>query len=159
MGRCRRKRDIDSPPWVEAFHKKNLILTHCMLTAWWLNILDGLGNYIILPGEMEQLLVMTIYLATLGYANAACRLNNPSYILGIIQILTHPTYLRGSHRMPRHPMALSGTNTKESPITFYTSTGYTIWDSGWTHSIKPYFDLYTEYHHLEEGYITRVNGI
>ena len=36
---------------------------------------------------------------------------------------------------------------------------YTLWDSGCTHYINPYFDIYKEYNPLEKGYDTEVNGI
>ena len=58
-----------------------------------------------------------------------------------------------------NPMSFSGTKNQESLIKFDTSTRYKLWDSGCTHSVNPYFDLYTEYHPLEEGYMKRVNGI
>ena len=36
---------------------------------------------------------------------------------------------------------------------------YRIWDSIYTHSINPYFELYTKYKPLEKGDNTKVNGI
>ena len=36
---------------------------------------------------------------------------------------------------------------------------YTLWDSGFTHSINHYFDLYTKYKPLYKGGDTEVNGI
>ena len=112
MGRCRRKRWIYSHPCLEASPKENLILTHYMLTAWWIKCLDGLGNYIIFPGSMEQLLVMTTNLNTLGYTYATRRLKKPPDILGILQRITHPLYPRERHRMPRHHMTFSRTNNQ-----------------------------------------------
>ena len=52
-----------------------------------------------------------------------------------------------------------GTNNQEVPTSFYTSTRYTIWDSGCTHYINPYFEIYTQYKPLEKGYDAEVNGI
>ena len=43
--------------------------------------------------------------------------------------------------------------------TLYTSTRYNLWDSGCTHPINLYFELYTEYKPLEKGDDTVVNGI
>ena len=36
---------------------------------------------------------------------------------------------------------------------------YMLWDSGFTHFINPYFELYTHYKPLEKGDDTEVNGI
>ena len=112
MGGCRHKKERYYPTYLEAYHKKNLILTHYMLIAWWLNILDWQGHYTIHPGSMEQLLLMTKNLTTLGYTYAAPMIKKPPEILGIVQILTHPPDTRGRHRTPRHNMAFSGTNTQ-----------------------------------------------
>ena len=60
---------------------------------------------------MEKLLVMTTNLTTMGYTYAAHRLNNPSYILGVLQRLAHPPGPIGNQRTPRHPMAFSGTKS------------------------------------------------
>ena len=34
-----------------------------------------------------------------------------------------------------------------------------LWDSGFTHFINPYFELYTHYKPLEKGDDTEVNGV
>ena len=60
---------------------------------------------------------------------------------------------------PRHSIEFSGTKYQEAPIKFYTSTRYTLCESEGTPYVNPYFDLYTEYHVLEGGDNTRVNGI
>ena len=36
-----------------------------MFSMWWLNLLNGLGQYVILPGGIEQVLVMTNNIITL----------------------------------------------------------------------------------------------
>ena len=61
---------------------------------------------------MEQLLVMTTNLNTLGYTYATRRLKKPPDILGILRRLTHPLDPRGSHRTPRHTMTFSVTSTQ-----------------------------------------------
>ena len=38
---------------------------HYMVSVWWLNLLNGLGQYFILPGDIEQVLVMTNNIITL----------------------------------------------------------------------------------------------
>ena len=85
----------------------------------------------------------------LGYTDAYHRLKKPPEIIVIIQIIAHPLDTIGRHSKQRHLMALSGTNTQEYPITFDTSTGYTLWESGLNHSVNPYFHLYIEYYPLE----------
>ena len=90
---------------------------------------------------MEKLMVMMKNLTNLGYTYSDISLKKPPDILGIIQRLTHLLDPRGRHRTSRHIMAFSGTNTQESPIKFDTSTGYTLWDSGFNHYINPHFDL------------------
>ena len=74
--------------------------------------LNGLGHYIIGPGAMGQLLVMTTNLTNPGYTYANRRIKKPPDILGIIQRLTHPPDPIGRHRTPSHPMELSVTNTQ-----------------------------------------------
>ena len=49
-----------------SFPKENLILMHYMLSAWWLHLMYGLGHYVIHPGAIEQVLVMTKNIMTLG---------------------------------------------------------------------------------------------
>ena len=56
-------------------------------------------------------------------------------------------------------MAFYGSNDQEGPTTFDTSTQYTIWDSGCTHSINPLFELYTHYKPLEKGDNKEFSGI
>ena len=98
---------------------------------------------------MEKLMVMKENLTTLGYIYASCGHKKPPDTLGILQRLTHPTDPRLRRMTPRHTMKFYGTNTQEYTITFDTSTRYTLWDLGCTHSVNYYFDLYTEYHPLE----------
>ena len=47
--------------------KKNLILNHYMISAWWLNMMDGTEHYVIHPGAIENLLTMANNLITFGY--------------------------------------------------------------------------------------------
>ena len=50
-------------------------------------------------------------------------------------------------------------NNQEGPTTFDTFTRYMLWDSGCTKSVYPYFEIYTQYKHLEKGDDTEVNDI
>ena len=45
MGGNRRTREGDDSLCLRAFPKENPILAYYILGAWWLNLLDGLGNY------------------------------------------------------------------------------------------------------------------
>ena len=60
---------------------------------------------------------------------------------------------------PILPTLFSGTNNQEGPTKFDTSMWYMLWYSGCTHSINPYFELYTHYKPLEKGDDTEVNGV
>ena len=66
MGGCRRTRERDDSQHIRAFPEKNLILTHYMLSVWWFHLLFTLGNYVIQPGVIELVLVMTKSITTLG---------------------------------------------------------------------------------------------
>ena len=56
---CIKTRRLDDPPHIKVFPKKNFILAHCMLRAWWLHLLAELGHYVIRSENIEQLLVIT----------------------------------------------------------------------------------------------------
>ena len=53
----------------------------------------------------------------------------------------------------------AGLNNQEVSNIFGTSTWYTIWDSGFTNPINPYFGIYTKYKPLDKRENTEVNGI
>ena len=50
---------------------------HYILSAWWFNLLDGLGHYAIHPGAVARIRVMINNITTLGYTYAKRRLKNP----------------------------------------------------------------------------------
>ena len=50
VGGNMRMREVHDSLCLRAFPKDNIILTHYMLSAWWLHITDGLLHYIICPG-------------------------------------------------------------------------------------------------------------
>ena len=70
-------REVYDPLCLRSFPEENLILTHYMLSALWLNLLDGLGHYVILPGAIGQVLATTNNIMTLGYTYAKQRLKKP----------------------------------------------------------------------------------
>ena len=59
---------------------------HYMLSAWWIHLMAVLGNYIICPGVIEQVVVMNINLTTLGHTYSIFRINK---IPDIVFTLTH----------------------------------------------------------------------
>ena len=50
-------------------------------------------------------------------------------------------------------------NNQEEPATFDTSTWYALGESGYTHSVNIYFEIYIQYKTPIEGDYTWVNGI
>ena len=56
-------------------------------------------------------------------------------------------------------MEFAATRKHNGPTTFDNYTRYMLWESGCTHSINGYFELYTHYKPLEKGYNIEVNGI
>ena len=76
MGGHRRTREVDDSLCLRAFPRDNIILTHYMLSAWWLHLLDRLGHYVIRPEEVAHIIVMTNNNMTLGYTYAKCGLKN-----------------------------------------------------------------------------------
>ena len=59
MGVCRRTSEGDYSLCLRDFPNYNSILTHYLISAWLLHLLDILGNYVILPGAVEKVLVIT----------------------------------------------------------------------------------------------------
>ena len=77
MGRHRRTREGHDSLCIRAFPKENLILTHDMIIAWCLHLLYGLGHYVMHPGAVAQILMMTNNIMTLGYTYSKHKLKNP----------------------------------------------------------------------------------
>ena len=65
----------DDYPCIRYFPKENLIIVHYIISAWWLHLLEGLLHYVIHPGAIEQVLVITNNIITLGYTYTKIRLN------------------------------------------------------------------------------------
>ena len=59
MGRNIRTREVHDSLCIRSSPKENLSLTHYMLSAWWLHILDRIGHYVIRPGAIVKILIMT----------------------------------------------------------------------------------------------------
>ena len=77
MGGFRCTSEGDDSLCLKALSKKNLILTHYMLSAWWLQIMYVLGHNFIHLEVMKQVLVMNNNIMALGYTYDKRRLNNP----------------------------------------------------------------------------------
>ena len=88
MVRHRRTRERHESICIRAFPKENLILTHYMLSTWWLHLLNGLGQYVIFPGSISHILMMTNNVIALGYTYVKCRLNNPPNIFCQIALIS-----------------------------------------------------------------------
>ena len=142
MDRNRRTREGYAYICLRDFPKENLAPTHFMLSTWWFHLLERIGHYVIHPGEIEQVLVMTNNIATLGYTYAKRRLNNPSdifyklshtvqLIVWIPSRLAWTLALRGRDRSllsPRITTAFYGTNNQEGSTNFDTFMRYMIWE-------------------------------
>ena len=110
---------------------------------------------------------------TLGYTYSERRINNHPYIFykishisqlisWISSRLSWTPELQGRDLSQLYHSlikAFTVTNNHDVQTTLYTSTWYMFWDSGCTHYINPYFDLYIDYKPLEKGNNTEVNGI
>ena len=72
----RRTRERDDYLFLRDFSKDNLILVHYIISEWWLHLLEGLLHYVIHPGAIEQVLVITNNIITLGYTYTKIRLKN-----------------------------------------------------------------------------------
>ena len=158
MGIQRRTREGYESLCLRAFPKENIILKHYMIIAWWLYLLDILGHYIILVGSAAQIMVMTNNITSLGYTYSKCRLNNPpdifyeiAHIYRLVEWI--PSMLAWNSTLLGGDQCLlcttinknfTGTNNQEVLNTFDTSMQYTLWDSGFTQYINPYFELNTE---------------
>ena len=91
MGRHRHTREGHESLCIRVFPKGYIILTHYMFSAWWLHLLDGLGHYVILPGSIAYILMITNNIMKFGYTYANYRLMKPphnfSQITHIIRLI------------------------------------------------------------------------
>ena len=70
MGRHRRTSEVDDYLYLRVLLKENLIPTHYILCTWWLHFMDRLRQYVIHPGAVAQILVMTNNIIPLAYTYA-----------------------------------------------------------------------------------------
>ena len=155
MGGHKFIREVHESLCLRDFPKYNSILMHYMISTRWLHLVDGLGHYSICLGSVAYIMVMTNNIMTLGYTYAKRRLNNPpknfckiarisrliawapSRLAWIQSLWGRDLYLL-RYSLPKE---FSRNNKQKSPNNFDTSTRYTLWDSGCTHSINPYFEI------------------
>ena len=130
----------ENPQHLRLLPEKNLILTHYMLRGWWFQLLDGLGNYVIWPGNIEQVLMMANNLINFGYTYTKKSLKRTPYIVyTLIHIsclftqtssrLALALELRGRYWFLNRLIlstAFTGTNNQEGPTTFDTYTWFTL---------------------------------
>ena len=64
-------------PFLRAFPKDNFVLTHYMISGWWLHLLGGIGHYLIRPGAVAHIMVMTNNIINLCYTYDKRRLKIP----------------------------------------------------------------------------------
>ena len=173
MGGQRRIMEGHDSLCIRVFHTDNLIFTHNILIAWWLHLLNILWHYAILPEAVEQIMVRTKIIMTLGYTYSKRRLKNPPDIFCEIAhigwlFVWIPSRLAWNPALwwryqyllcSSLPKAFTGNNNQEGQTNSDTYTRYTLLDSGCTHSINPYFETYTEYKLLLKGDYSQVNDI
>ena len=109
----------------------------------------------------------------IGYTYVKLRIKNPldifykiahtvRIIACIVSGLAWTPELQGRYQSIPHtslPMELSKANNQYIPNTFDTYMQYMLWESGCTHYINPYFELYTQYKPLMKGDDIEVNSI
>ena len=86
----RHMREVYDAQHLREFPSQNIILKYYMISAWWLHLLGVLMHYVIHPGAIEQVMVMTNNIITLGYNYSKGRINNPP---NIFYKLTHTVQL------------------------------------------------------------------
>ena len=88
MGRCQFKREGNNFQYPKDLPKQYLTLTHCVLSVWWMNLMAVLGNYVIRPGEVYKVMMMTTSYTDLGYNYDRQRLKNlPEFVVTTIWLV------------------------------------------------------------------------
>ena len=59
-------REVDVSQWPKSFPEEHLVLTHYMLSLWWMHFLTGLVQYLIQTVEVDLVIVMTTSLVDIG---------------------------------------------------------------------------------------------
>ena len=56
---CRQNMEVDYSQCSKYFPKQDLSLTHYIVNSWWLHFLVGLVHYVIQPGAVDKVMVIT----------------------------------------------------------------------------------------------------
>ena len=93
IGRIPTNRGVDVSLWPKSFPEQHLVLTHYMLSLWWMNFLTGLVHYLIQPGAVDQVMVMTTSLVDMSYTYTICRMKKtPDIIVSTINLVWLSTW-------------------------------------------------------------------
>ena len=84
MGINRHTREVHDSLCLRAFPKENLILMNYRISTWWLHLLKKILLYVTHLGAVEQILVTTNNIMTLGYTYAKRRIKNPRDIFCVV---------------------------------------------------------------------------
>ena len=90
MFRRRITRERGDPQHLRFFPNQNLVFMYYMISAWWFYLPVGLVHYVIQPGSVEQVIVMSNNLMAFGYTNVKLSIKRPS---NIVCTLTHVYWL------------------------------------------------------------------
>ena len=97
MGGFQCTREVDVSQWPKYFPEQHLVLTHYMLSLWWMNFLTGLVHYLIQPGAVDQVMVMTTSLVDMSYTYTICRMKKtPDIIVSTINLVWLSTWTTSS---------------------------------------------------------------
>ena len=77
MGRHRLTRGVHDYIFIRAFPKENLIIPYYMISSWLLHLLDRLGHYVVHPGAIAKILMISNNIMSLDYTYAKRRFKNP----------------------------------------------------------------------------------
>ena len=66
MSGHRRMREGHEFLYLRDYPKENIVLSHYMISAWWLHLMYGLEQCVIHPGTVAQIMVTTKNIMNLG---------------------------------------------------------------------------------------------
>ena len=93
MGGFQCTRGVDVSQWPKSFPGKHFVLTHYMLSLWWMNFMKVWVHYLIQPGSVDQVMVTTTSIADLRYTYSIYRLKKtPDIIVLTINLVWLSTW-------------------------------------------------------------------
>ena len=81
MGGIRCIKQVEVSQCLKILQNQDFILTHCMISKWWVQLLEVLGHYLIQTRTAKMVLAITISLVGLGYTYITSCLRVESNIL------------------------------------------------------------------------------